>query len=78
MTDFDRPPSGATPLTLTPDAIGPLDPVIVQAWIPWSDGRSYPQLVAVIQRTERAARVGWTDENGHQHEVWIWANAIQP
>jgi hypothetical protein len=73
----DRPPRGAEPLGLSPEAAGAPDRGPVEAWIAWTDGRNRRQLVDVLAVTERAALVAWTDPDGDDHVLWIWRNAIR-
>ena len=70
------------PRSLQPEQMGqlrvitPAAPQRVQAWILWEDGVEELVQGHAIAWTKRAVRVRF-GAPPHQHEVWVWAGAVE-
>ena len=70
------------PRSLQPEQLGQLTVCIpavgqrVSAWIVWEDGVEELVAVHAIAWTRRAVRFRF-GAPPHQHEVWVWAGAVQ-
>jgi hypothetical protein len=70
------------PRSLLPEQMGqltvstPAIPQQVQAWVLWEDGVEELVQAHAIAWTKRAARVRF-GAPPHQHEVWVWAGAVE-
>ena len=70
------------PRSLQPEQLGPLKvctPAVqqsVSAWILWEDGVEELVPAQAIAWTRRAVRVK-LGVPPHQHEVWVWAGAVE-
>ena len=70
------------PRSLQPEQMGqltvstPAVPQPVQAWILWEDGVEELVQAHAIAWTKRAVRVRF-GAPPHQHEVWVWAGAVE-
>jgi hypothetical protein len=73
------------PRSLQPEQMGqmgqltvstPAAPQRVQAWVLWEDGVEELVQAHAIAWTKRAVRVRF-GVPPHQHEVWIWAGAVE-
>jgi hypothetical protein len=70
------------PRSLQPEQMGLLTvsahavPLMVRAWILWEDGVEELVQAHAIAWTKRAVRVRF-GAPPHQHEVWVWAGAVQ-
>jgi hypothetical protein len=70
------------PRSLQPQQLGqhtvcnPAAPLRVNAWIVWEDGVEELVPAHAIAWTKRAVRVRF-GAPPHQHEVWVWAGAVE-
>jgi hypothetical protein len=70
------------PRSLQPEQLGqltvcaPAVPPRVSAWILWEDGVEELVPGQAVAWTKRAVRVRF-GAPPHQHEVWVWAGAVQ-
>jgi len=70
------------PRSLQPEQMGqltistPAVPQRVQAWILWEDGVEELVQGQAIAWTKRAVRVRFGTPP-HQHQVWVWAGAVE-
>jgi hypothetical protein len=70
------------PRSLQPEQMGELTictpnvPPRVRAWIIWEDGVEELVPGHAIAWTRRAVRVGF-GVPPHQHQVWVWAGAVE-
>src|SRR5674476_996660 len=70
------------PRSLQPEQMGqltvstPATPHPVHAWILWEDGVEELVQAYAIAWTKRAVRVRF-GAPPHQHEVWVWAGAVE-
>jgi hypothetical protein len=70
------------PRSLQPEQLGqltvctPASPPRVSAWILWEDGVEEPLPGQAVAWTKRAVRVRF-GAPPHQHEVWVWAGAVE-
>jgi len=68
--------------SLLPEQMGqltvstPAVPPQVQAWILWEDGVEEQVQGHALAWTKRAVRVRF-GAPPHQHEVWVWAGAVE-
>jgi len=70
------------PRSLAPEQLGELTvstaaaPLLVHAWILWEDGVEELVQANAIAWTKRAVLVRF-GAPPHQHEVWVWAGAVE-
>jgi hypothetical protein len=70
------------PRSLQPEQLGqltvsrPAVPERVTAWVLWEDGVEELLQAHAVAWTKRAVRVRF-GAPPHQHEVWVWAGAVQ-
>ena len=70
------------PRSLQPEQLGnltvctPAVPLPVNAWILWEDGVEELVQAHAVAWTKRAVRVRF-GAPPHQHEVWVWAGAVE-
>ena len=70
------------PRSLLPEQMGqltvstPAIPQPVQAWVLWEDGVEELVQGHAIAWTKRAVRIRF-GAPPHQHEVWVWAGAVE-
>jgi hypothetical protein len=70
------------PRSLLPEQMGqltvctPAVPQRVKAWVLWEDGVEEQVQAHAIAWTKRAVRVRF-GVPPHQHEVWVWAGAVE-
>jgi len=70
------------PRSLQPEQLGqltistPAVPRPVSAWIVWEDGVEELVPAHAVAWTKRAVRVRF-GVPPHQHEVWVWAGAVE-
>jgi len=70
------------PRSLQPEQLGqltvttPAVPPRVSAWIVWEDGVEEFVPALAVAWTKRAVRVRF-GAPPHQHEVWVWAGAVE-
>jgi hypothetical protein len=70
------------PRSLQPEQLGNLpvsttaDPASVFAWVLWEDGVEELTEANAVAWTKRAVKVRF-GAPPHQHEVWVWAGAVQ-
>ena len=70
------------PRSLAPEQLGQLRvstaavPPLVHAWILWEDGVEELVQANAIAWTKRAVLVRF-GAPPHQHEVWVWAGAVE-
>jgi hypothetical protein len=54
----------------------PASPLLVRAWVLWEDGVEELVPAYAVAWTIRAVRVRF-GAPPHQHEVWVWAGAVE-
>ena len=54
----------------------PADPERVTAWVIWEDGVEELMQAHAVAWTKRAVKVRF-GAPPHQHEVWVWAGAVE-
>jgi len=70
------------PRSLQPEQLGqltvssPAAPQPVHVWILWEDGVEELMQAQAVAWTRRAVRVRF-GVPPHQHEVWVWAGAVE-
>ncbi len=70
------------PRSLLPEQMGqltvctPAVPQRVKAWVLWEDGVEEQVQAQAIAWTKRAVQVKF-GAPPHQHEVWVWAGAVE-
>jgi hypothetical protein len=70
------------PRSLQPEQFGnftvstPINPASVFAWVIWEDGVEELMQAHAVAWTKRAVKVRF-GAPPHQHEVWVWAGAVQ-
>jgi hypothetical protein len=70
------------PRSLQPEQLGnlpvstPADPASVFAWVLWEDGVEELIQAHALAWTKRAVKVRF-GAPPHQHEVWVWAGAVE-
>ena len=70
------------PRSLQPEQMGrltvctPAVQQLVKAWVLWEDGVEEQVQANAIAWTKRAVRVRF-GVPPHQHEVWVWAGAVE-
>jgi hypothetical protein len=70
------------PRSLQPEQLGPFAvsspavPQQVRAWVLWEDGVEELVAAHAVAWTKKAVRVRF-GAPPHQHEVWVWAGAVE-